>query len=50
MIPGSAGLPQAQRDALNQLTLAYDSLLASTVDRLRSSLGVTQKKTVTVTR
>jgi phospholipase/lecithinase/hemolysin len=41
MIPATQGLPQAQRDALDQLTLAYDSLLGSTLDQLRSSLGVT---------
>jgi phospholipase/lecithinase/hemolysin len=40
-IPASAGLPQAQRVALDQLTLAYDSLLSSTLDQLRSSLGLT---------
>ena len=41
MIPASAGLPQAQRDALDQLTLAYDSLLDNSLVQLRSSLGVT---------
>ena len=32
MIPAYQGLPQAQRDALDQLTLAYDSLLDSTLN------------------
>jgi phospholipase/lecithinase/hemolysin len=41
MIPASQSLPQAQRDALDQLTLAYDSLLDTTLAQLRSSLGVT---------
>jgi phospholipase/lecithinase/hemolysin len=40
-IPAFAGLPQDQRDALDQLTLAYDSSLGSALDQLRSSLGVT---------
>ena len=40
-IPATQGLPQAQRDALDQLTLAYDSLLSNSLDQLRSSLGVT---------
>jgi phospholipase/lecithinase/hemolysin len=41
MIPATAGLPQAQRDALNALTLSYDSLLNSSLAQLRSTLGVT---------
>ena len=41
MIPATQGLPQAQRDALDQLTLAYDSLLGSSLVHLRSTLGVT---------
>jgi phospholipase/lecithinase/hemolysin len=40
-IPATSGLPQAQREALDQLALAYDSLLGSTLDQLRSSLAVT---------
>jgi phospholipase/lecithinase/hemolysin len=40
-IPATAGLSQAQRDALDQLSLAYDSLLGRTLDQLHSSLGVT---------
>jgi phospholipase/lecithinase/hemolysin len=41
MIPASQGLPQGQRDALNALMLAYDSLLNSSLAQLRSTLGVT---------
>jgi phospholipase/lecithinase/hemolysin len=41
MIPASQGLPQDRRDALNALTLAYDSLLNSSLAQLRSTLGVT---------
>jgi phospholipase/lecithinase/hemolysin len=40
-VPGSLSLPQAQRDALNALTLAYDSLLDARLAQLRASLGVT---------
>jgi phospholipase/lecithinase/hemolysin len=41
MIPATQGLPQVQRDALDELTLAYDSLLGNSLAQLRSSLGVT---------
>jgi phospholipase/lecithinase/hemolysin len=41
MIPATQGLPQAQRDALDQLSLDYDSLLGNSLAQLRSSLGVT---------
>jgi phospholipase/lecithinase/hemolysin len=40
-IPATAGLPQDQRDALDRLSLAYDSLLGNSLVQLRSSLGVT---------
>ena len=40
-VPGSLSLPQDQRDALNALTLAYDSLLDARLAQLRASLGVT---------
>jgi phospholipase/lecithinase/hemolysin len=41
MVPGSQSLPQAQRDALNALSLSYDSLLHTRLAQLKSSLGVT---------
>jgi phospholipase/lecithinase/hemolysin len=40
-VPGSLSLPKAQRDALDQLSLSYDSLLHDRLAQLRSSFGVT---------
>lgn len=40
-VPGTAGLPQAQRDGLDQLTQGFNALLAAKTAALRASLGVT---------
>jgi phospholipase/lecithinase/hemolysin len=40
-IPATNTLPQSQRDALNQLTSSFDSLLHSELSQLRQSLGIT---------
>ena len=40
-VPGSLGLPQAQRDGLSQLSLAFDTSLHAELDQLRQGLGVT---------
>jgi phospholipase/lecithinase/hemolysin len=40
-LPGTNTLPQGQRDALNQLTLSFNSLLHSELDQLSQSLGIT---------
>jgi phospholipase/lecithinase/hemolysin len=40
-LPATNTLPQGDRDALNQLTLAFDSLLHSELVQLRQSLGIT---------
>jgi phospholipase/lecithinase/hemolysin len=39
-LPATNTLPQAQRDALDQLTLAFDGMLAAKLTGLESSLGV----------
>jgi phospholipase/lecithinase/hemolysin len=39
-LPATAGLPQANRDALNALTVGFNSLLFSTVQQLSASLRV----------
>jgi phospholipase/lecithinase/hemolysin len=43
-VPATAALPQAQRDALNALTLAFNSLLFTKVDQLATSLKVSIAK------
>lgn len=40
-LPATNMLPQVQRDGLNQLTLAFDSLLNTELGQLRQSLGIT---------
>ena len=40
-LPATNTLPQSQRDALNQLTSSFDSLLHSELGQLRQSLGIT---------
>ena len=40
-LPLTNTLPQSQRDALNQLTSSFDSLLHSELSQLRQSLGIT---------
>ena len=40
-LPATNMLPQAQRDGLNQLTLAFNSLLNTELGQLRQSLGIT---------
>jgi phospholipase/lecithinase/hemolysin len=40
-LPSTNTLPQPDRDALNQLTLAFDSLLQSELGQLQQSLGIT---------
>jgi phospholipase/lecithinase/hemolysin len=40
-LPATNTLPQDQRDALNQLTSSFDSLLHSELGQLRQSLGIT---------
>ena len=39
-IPGTAGLPQAQRDGLNQLSLGFNALLSGGLTQLQTTLGV----------
>ena len=40
-LPATNTLPQGERDGLNQLSLAFDSLLHSELGQLRQSLGIT---------
>jgi phospholipase/lecithinase/hemolysin len=40
-LPATNGLPQPQRDALDQLTFAFNGLLAARLAQLEGSLGVT---------
>ena len=41
LIPASQGLPQAQRDGLNALSLAFNAQLSTRLDQLQMSLGIT---------
>ena len=40
-LPATYGLPQAERNGLNYLTLTFDSLLHTQLNQLQQQLGVT---------